>query len=84
MSSPVWADLEALRRLTQYLVGVLRLVLAFCMAAGGGTSRQCGHGLRRVPRDPTIDVRWHDIPGSAHHQALGGHAETCDAVVRRS
>ena len=31
-----------------------------------------------------IDVRWHDIPGSARHETLGGHAETRDAIVRRS
>ena len=77
MSSPVWADWKALRRLAQHLVGVPPLSLAFCMAAGGGTSRPCRYGPRWVPRDPTIDVRWHDIPGSAH-QALGGHAETRD------
>ena len=29
MSSPMWADMEALRRLAQYLVGLPRLVCRF-------------------------------------------------------
>ena len=78
VSSPVWADLGPVPR------GSTPVSLAFRVAAGGGTSRPCGCGVRRVPCDPTIDVRWHDIPGSAHHQALGGRAEARDPVVSRS
>ena len=84
MSSPVFGGLGGPPAAGPVPRGSTPLSLAFCMAAGGGTSRPCGYGLRRVPCDPTIDVRWHDIPWSAHHQTLGGHAETRDAIVRRS
>ena len=59
-------------------MGALSPVLRFVWQQAAAL---CGYGLRQVPCDPIVDVRWHDPPVSAHYQALDGHTEARDGVL---